>query len=71
MVYDVKKADPSIVKRNKGKNFISQLFKSGSTVLLSRLDGLCLLLTITIKMTKLFSLTLCSWILVMRRSDAS
>lgn len=71
MVYDVKKADPSIVKRNKGKNFISQLFKSGSTVLLSRLDRLCLLLTITIKMTKLFSLTLCSWILVMRRSDAS
>lgn len=71
MVYDVKKADPSIVKRNKGKNFISQLFKSGSTVLLSRLDRLCLLLTITIKMTKLFSLTLCSWILVMRLSDAS
>lgn len=71
MVYDVKKADPSIVKRNKGKNFISQIFKSGSTVLLSRLDRLCLLLTITIKMTKLFSLTLCSWILVMRRSDAS
>lgn len=71
MVYDVKKADPSIVKRNKGKNFISQLFKSGSTVLLSRLDRLCLLLTITIKMTKLFSLTLCSWIFVMRRSDAS